>query len=67
MITQKEFNIKHRRLLEFLKDYDMSIHYHQGKANVVFDTLSRLSMDSTAQLDEEKKELPKDVHRLARL
>ncbi|KAH0710411.1 hypothetical protein KY284_011838 [Solanum tuberosum] len=35
-----------RRWLELLKDYDMSILYHPGKANVVSDALSRL-MDST--------------------
>ncbi|KAH0712650.1 hypothetical protein KY289_008609 [Solanum tuberosum] len=53
--------------LELLKDYDMSILYHRGKANVVADTLSRLSMGSTTHVEEEKRELVKDVHRLARL
>ena len=50
-----------------LKDYDMSILYHSGKANVVVDALSRLSMGNTTNLEEEKKELAKHVHRLARL
>ena len=45
----------------------MSILYHQGKANIVVDALSRLSMGSTAHVEEEKRELAKDVHRLARL
>ncbi|WMV37288.1 hypothetical protein MTR67_030673 [Solanum verrucosum] len=45
----------------------MSILYHPGKANVVVDTLSRLSMGSTAHVEESKKELAKEVHRLARL
>jgi len=45
----------------------MSILYHPGKTNVVVDGLSRLSMGSTAHVDEEKRELAKDVHRLARL
>ena len=35
----------------------MSILYHQGKANVVVDSLSRLSMGSTAHVEEEKKDL----------
>ena len=45
-----------------LNDYDMRIYYHQGKANVVPDALKRLSMGGTAHLEEEKKELAKDVH-----
>ena len=56
-----------RRWLEFLKDYDMSVHYHSGKANVVVDALSRLSMGSVAHVEEKRKELVKDIHRLARL
>ncbi|KAH0778029.1 hypothetical protein KY290_009440 [Solanum tuberosum] len=36
-----------------------------GKANVVADSLSRLSMGSTAHIEEGRKELAKDVHRLA--
>ncbi|WMV45404.1 hypothetical protein MTR67_038789 [Solanum verrucosum] len=56
-----------RRWLEFLKDNDMSVHYHPSKANVVTVALSRLSMGSVAHIEEEKKELTKDVHRLARL
>ena len=46
MITQKELNLRQRIWLEFLKDYDMSVYYHPGKANVVADSLSRLSMGS---------------------
>ena len=53
--------------MELLKDYDMTIPYHPGKANVVVDALSRLFMGSTTHLEEEKKELAKHVHRLARL
>ena len=45
----------------------MSVHYHPGKANVVADALSRLSMGSVAHVEEQRKELVKDVHRLARL
>ncbi|KAH0715889.1 hypothetical protein KY284_008794 [Solanum tuberosum] len=63
----KELNLRQRRWLEFLKDYDMSILYHPGKSNVVADALSRLSMGSTAHVEEENRELAKDVHRLARL
>ena len=60
-------NLCKRRWLEFLNDYDMNVHYHPCKVNVVDDALSRLSMVSVAHVEEEKKELVKDVHSLARL
>ncbi|KAH0669343.1 hypothetical protein KY285_023504 [Solanum tuberosum] len=65
--TQIELNLRQRRWLELLKDYDMSILYHLGKANFVADAMSRLSTGSTAHVEEEKRELAKDVHRLERL
>ena len=67
VFTLKELNLKKRRWLELLKDYDMSIIYHPGKANVVGDALSTLSIDSNAYVGEENKELAKDVHKLAHL
>ncbi|WMV50137.1 hypothetical protein MTR67_043522 [Solanum verrucosum] len=51
VFTQKDLNLRQRRWLEFLKDYDMSVHYHPGKANVVADALSRVSMGTGAPLD----------------
>nr|GEZ88876.1 hypothetical protein [Tanacetum cinerariifolium] len=41
ILVQKELNMRQRRWLELLSDYDCDIHYHPGKANVVADTLSR--------------------------
>ena len=67
VFTKKDLNLRQRRWLELLKDYDMSVLYHPGKANVVADALSRVSMGSVAHVDEDKKELVKEVHRLARL
>ena len=67
MFTQKELNLCKRIWLEFLKDYNMRVHYHPIKVNVVCDALSRLSMGSVAYVEEERKELVKDVHRLAHL
>ena len=35
--------MQQRRWLELIKDYDLEVHYHPGKANVVADALSRKS------------------------
>ena len=43
----------------------MNLHYHLSKANIVADSMSRMSMGSTSHIEDEKKELVKDVHRLA--
>lgn len=67
VFSQKELNLRQRKWLELLKDYDMKIFYHPGKANIVADTLSRMSIGSTANAEEGKRELAKEVHRLARL
>ena len=47
IFTQKELNLRQRRWLEIIEDYDMKLHYHPGKANVVADALSRKSYVNT--------------------
>ncbi|GKE41331.1 putative reverse transcriptase domain-containing protein, partial [Tanacetum coccineum] len=42
ILDQKELNMRQRRWLELLADYDCEIRYHLGKANVVVDALSRI-------------------------
>ena len=67
MFNQKELNIRQRRWIELLKDYDMDVLYNTGKANVVVNALSRMTICSVSHLDESKKDLAREVHRLARL
>ncbi|KAL2252777.1 UNVERIFIED_CONTAM: Transposon Tf2-12 polyprotein [Sesamum indicum] len=48
--TEKELNLRQRRWIELLKDYDCTIDFHPGKANVVADALSRKSSSTLANL-----------------
>ena len=48
-----------------MKYYDISGLYHSGKANIVDFALSRLLMGSIAHVEDKKKELVHDAHRLA--
>jgi hypothetical protein len=41
IFTQPDLNLRQRRWLELIKDYNLEIHYHSGKANVVVDALSQ--------------------------
>ena len=41
IFTQSDLNMRQRRWLELIEDYDLEVHYHPGKANVVADALSR--------------------------
>lgn len=46
IFDQKELNLKQRHSMELIKDYDCTIAYHLGKANVVADRLSRKGLSS---------------------
>ena len=50
--------------MELLKDYDCSILYHPGKANVVADALSRKSAGSLAHITTERRQIIKELHEL---
>ena len=61
---QKELNLRQRRWVELLKDYDCQILYHLEKVNVVADALSRKSMESLAHILEQKRELTKRLRQM---
>ena len=52
IFTQNNLNLRQRRWLELIKDYDLEIHYHPGKANVVADALSRKSYGNMARVSQ---------------
>ncbi|KAL4032368.1 hypothetical protein IC575_005439 [Cucumis melo] len=60
--TQKELNMRQRRTLELVKDYDCEILYHPGKANVVADALSR-KVSHSAALITRQTSLDRDFER----
>ena len=53
LFDQKDLNMRQRRWLELLKDYDFGLNYHIGKANVVADALSRKTLHMSAMMVKE--------------
>ena len=51
VLTQKNLNLQQKIWLELLKDYDISVLYHPGKANVVSNDLSRMTMGSLSHIE----------------
>ena len=64
VFTQKELNLRQRRWLELMKDYELEILYHPGKANVVADALSRKSRGNMAAMITQQHHLLEDMRRL---
>src|SRR3989442_5751825 len=64
LMTQKELNARQRRWLELLKDYDCTIEYHPGKANVVADALSRKGDGTSAYSQVSSLSLVSELKRL---
>ena len=50
IFTQRDLNMRQRRWMEFLENYDFFLHYHPGKANVVADALNRKSRGTLASI-----------------
>jgi ribonuclease HI len=64
IFTQKDLNLRKRRWLELIKDYDLEIHYHLGKANLVADALSRKEDVHAAIVTQLPDELVEEFERL---
>jgi hypothetical protein len=64
IFQQRDLNLRQRRWMELLKNYDCTIQYHSGKANVVADALSRKSSGSLAHIQEVRRPLIRELHKL---
>jgi hypothetical protein len=64
IFTQKDLNLRQRRWLELIKDYDLEIHYHLGKVNLVADALSRKEHIHSAIVAQLPEEIVEDFRRL---
>jgi hypothetical protein len=65
IFTQSELNMRQRKWLELIKDYELEIHYHPGKANVVVDALSKKSQVNMLAAHPMPFELAKEFNRLS--
>jgi hypothetical protein len=64
IFTQSNLNLRQRRWLELIKDYDLGINYYPAKANVVADALSRISHVSQLVVDSMPFELHEEFDKL---
>jgi hypothetical protein len=64
IFTQSDLNMRQRRWLELIKDYDLEVHYHPGKANVVADALSRKVRCNHLEMEPVSDPLCEEMRRL---
>jgi hypothetical protein len=65
IFTQSELSLRQRRWLELINDYDLNIHYHPGKANVVADALSRKHYYNNLMVQKEQLALYEEMEKLS--
>ena len=64
IFQQRDMNLRQRRWLKLLKDYNYDILYRHGKANVVANALSRKSSGSLTHISVERRHLIQEMHKL---
>ena len=64
IFTQRDLNMRQRRWLELIKDYDVNIQYHPGKANAVADALSRKRHENLTALVTSDRYLLEDMRKM---
>ena len=61
IFMQRDLNMRQRRWMEFLEDYDFTLYYHPGKGNVVADALRRKSRGVLASIASREWQMLKSV------
>jgi hypothetical protein len=61
IFTQNDINLRQRRWLELIKDYNLGINYHLGKANVVADALSCMKYCNTTVAQRVPSEMQREI------
>ena len=64
IFTQRDLNMRQRRWMEFLEDYDFTLHYHPSKKNVVTDALSRKAWGALASIASREWQMLETVEQL---
>ena len=64
IFTQADFNMRQRRWLELIKNYDLEVHYHPGKANMIADALNRKSHCHCLEAESFNETLGNEIRKL---
>ena len=64
IFTQQDLNMRQRRWIEYLEDYEFTLHYNLSKENVVADALSRKSQEVLASVPSREWQMLKMVRQL---